>query len=491
MNAIYARVSTDEQAQHGYSLQDQLCSCRNRLLSMGFTTIKEYIDEGYSGEYLERPGLDDLRKDLRTGLIENICVYDPDRLSRNLVNQLLFADEIEHLHAKLLFVTGDYDASPEGRLFFSMRGAISAFEKAKIKERTMRGRLAKANSGKIVINAKPYGYGWDAANSMYIVNETEATVVRMIYAMCINHRMGASVITKELQNLGVLGRNGKPLSATTVDKILTRDLYWGQHYLYRQKCRKTGQNTREIINLPKENWIPISVPAIVTKQEFDKVQQQRQKNKQLAKRNCRHEYLLQGILKCALCGRSLMGTTRPYKRRTMQDKLYSYYVCVTKESNAYQRQRCRCRRIPVDSFDNTVWQAFVKLVCDYISINNYLITQQFPDYRKQIAQFQSDINKLLNQREDIVKWYREKLLDSQTTKSQLTKINNELTYLTSKMNALQASEDKIKKPVNISPAELLSAITIEQKRKILLKCGLMIYAVRLPHQDQTIWKLKL
>ena len=128
MNAIYARVSSEEQAKSGYSLGDQLQVCRNRLLSMGFTDIKEYIDDGYSGEYLDRPALEELRNALRNKLIQNICIYDPDRLSRNLTNQLLIADEIEKSAANLYFVTGDYDASPEGRLFFNIRGAISAFE---------------------------------------------------------------------------------------------------------------------------------------------------------------------------------------------------------------------------------------------------------------------------------------------------------------------------------------------------------------------------
>ncbi|HWR31820.1 MAG TPA: recombinase family protein, partial [Negativicutes bacterium] len=133
-SAIYARVSTDDQARAGYSLPDQVAACRQRLLALGHTDIAEYIDDGYSGEFLDRPALSRLRDDLRKKKVEIVMVYDPDRLSRNLINQLLLSDEFEGENCKLLFVTGDYDASPEGRLFFSLRGAVAEFEKAKIRE---------------------------------------------------------------------------------------------------------------------------------------------------------------------------------------------------------------------------------------------------------------------------------------------------------------------------------------------------------------------
>ena len=97
MNAIYCRVSTDTQAEQGYSISDQIRSCHAHAAKLGLITTKEseYIDDGYSGEYLERPALDRLRCEIRAKRIKNVIIYDPDRLSRNLTNQLLIADEIE------------------------------------------------------------------------------------------------------------------------------------------------------------------------------------------------------------------------------------------------------------------------------------------------------------------------------------------------------------------------------------------------------------
>lgn len=76
-----------------------------------------------------------------------IVIYDPDRLARNLAHQLIITEEIEKSGAKLLFVSVTFEASHEGNLFYSMRGAISAYEKEKIKERTTRGKKGKARTG--------------------------------------------------------------------------------------------------------------------------------------------------------------------------------------------------------------------------------------------------------------------------------------------------------------------------------------------------------
>lgn len=223
MNVLYVRVSTEDQVRKGYSLDDQINACRSHLLALGYTTIEEYIDDGYSGEFLERPALERLRNDLQKGMIKTIAIYDPDRLSRNLTNQLIIADEIEKAGARITFVTGDYDCSPEGRLFFSMKGAVSAYEKAKIRERTSRGRRAKATKGKIVLNSRPFGYDWDAENSMYLINEKEAKTIHLIYDLCINYGYGARVIALELVRRGIMGINNRPLSVCTVSRILKNE----------------------------------------------------------------------------------------------------------------------------------------------------------------------------------------------------------------------------------------------------------------------------
>ncbi len=480
MNAIYVRVSTEDQAKHGYSLDDQLQSCRNHLLSMGSSEFNEYVDDGYSGEFLERPGLGKLRDELFTGKIKNVCIYDPDRLSRNLTNQLIIADEIEKSGAKLTFVTGDYDCSPEGRLFFSMKGAVSAYEKAKIRERTSRGRRAKASKGKIVLNAHPFGFDWDTENSIYIINVNEANIVKLIYDMCINHGWGARAITLELIRLGITGRNDKPLSVSTIFRILTKEMYCGTHYLFTQTVRKTGQRTREIKSNPRELWIPVNIPPIITREKWQMAQEQMKKNKKAANRNTKQEYLLRGILYCALCGRTMTAYTRFRKREAGDAKMYSYYSCISKESSSYAvaGNRCKCKRIPVKELEAAIWQTFIGIAYSEKILTDFLCSRDITDHSAEInllIKKQADLHK---KKADITRWYRVNLLDAKSAEKDLQLLNQELAATMSALSDLNAIQQEIKQPA-ASPAEILNAKTFQEKRDILLRFPYRINAVRL------------
>lgn len=480
MNALYVRVSTDDQARKGYSLDDQIEACRRHLLTLECTTIEEYIDDGYSGEFLERPGLERLRSDLQNGMISLVAIYDPDRLSRNLTNQLIIADEIEKAGAKITFVTGDYDCSPEGRLFFSMKGAISAYEKSKIRERTSRGRRAKAVKGKIVQNARPFGYDWDGTNSMYIINEQEATTIRLIYDLCINHNYGSRKIALELLRRGVLGINEHPLSISTVSRILTKEMYYGHHHLFKQKTCKTGQNTREIKDNPPELWIPIKIPAIVTQEMWEAAQKQIQRNKKLSTRNTKYNYLFRGFLHCALCGRSMTAYARPSKRKTTIDKIYYYYSCISKESSSYiiNNLPCQCRRIPADDLDTTIWEQLVTIAKSASCLIDYLHAKNTPNYSSQITHLNKLQLELKKKQADIIRWYHNSLITTETTEKELQLVNKELTTTLSTLSELTTTQKKIKQLV-ISPVAILQAKTLKEKRNVLLKLPYRIFVVRL------------
>ena len=480
MHALYVRVSTDDQVRKGYSLDDQINACRNHLLALGHKRIEEYVDDGYSGEFLERPGLERLRNDLQNNKIKTVAIYDPDRLSRNLTNQLMIADEIEKYGATITFVTGDYDCSPEGRLFFSMKGAVSAYEKAKIRERTSRGRRAKAAKGKIVLNAHPFGYHWDAENSMYLINEKEAEIIRLIYDLCINHGYGARVIALQLMRQGIMGINNRPLSTSTISRILTKEMYHGQHNLFTQTTCKTGQKTREIKDNPPELWIPIQIPAIVTRELWEASQKQLQLNKKLAKRNTKRNYLVRGLLYCLLCGRSMVAYARPSKRKTGIDKVYYYYSCVSKESNSYaiRGTPCKCRRIPADDLEDAIWETLVEVASSTKELTNYLHMKNRPDYSAEIEKLNKIRLELNNKQKDITRWYRENMIDRNTAEKELQLISKELTITLSTLSNFHIAQEKVKQPM-ISPAAILSAKTFEEKRDILIKFPYKIHAVRL------------
>jgi len=145
--AIYARVSTEDQGK-GYSIATQIEACQALAKREGYTVPESYVlIDDLSGTTMERPGLRQLRELIQTHAITAIIVYDPDRLSRNLGHQLLLAEELEQAGVTLLIVSHPLERGPEGWLFFQMRGALAEYERAKILERTARGRLGRAKAG--------------------------------------------------------------------------------------------------------------------------------------------------------------------------------------------------------------------------------------------------------------------------------------------------------------------------------------------------------
>lgn len=486
MNAIYVRVSTEEQAKTGYSVNDQIAACKNRYLAMGITdNIEIYKDEGYSGEFLDRPDLNRMRDDLAEKTLQNIMIYDPDRMGRNLTNQLLLADEIEKASAKLYFVTGDYDASPEGRLFFSMKGAVAAFEKEKTRERTLRGKRAKAKKGKIVINNRPFGFGWDDENSIYTIDEIQAKTVRLIYDLCLNNYWGSSKISQELNRRGIRNQHNKSFNYMMVYRILTKELYCGIAYSQQITTTLTGKNTRISKHRPKDEWIPIPIPAIVSRDDWEKAQLIIKQNSSMSKRNSKRDYLLTGLVRCGCCGMGMVAS------QTKSSAKQYYYRCVINSSPNYRsRNKCINRYIPVDSVENAIWDVFIDIANGTSSLSDFMRTSDLVDHSEEIKTLISRQEEIRKKKIDILKWYNNKLIDSEMTETELEKADKELTSITATLSGLQSAQKQIKIAPMISPEDILSASTFNQKRRVILHSGIVVYLRRSKDQFEFWFEVK-
>jgi site-specific DNA recombinase len=154
---IYTRVSTDEQAT-GYSLPTQLSECRKYAEMKGYKLTAEFKDD-YTGASIDRPGLNHLREYSRVNGAEVVIVYDLDRLARKSVYQMLIEEELRKQGISVEYVNGQYADTDEGRLQKQIKSSIAEYEKAKILERSKRGKRGKAQSGFAVVGARaPYGY---------------------------------------------------------------------------------------------------------------------------------------------------------------------------------------------------------------------------------------------------------------------------------------------------------------------------------------------
>jgi len=356
--AIYLRVSTEEQALHGYSLADQREACRERARALGAKEILEFADEGHSGATLERPGLMALREAVHQGRVDCVVIRDPDRLSRRLAHQLLLTEEFERAGVRLEFIDFTWQDTPEGRLFYSIRGAIAEYEREKIRDRMTRGKIQKAKQGGIPHRFHVYGYDYDPATGKISVNEAEAVVVRQIFTWFTEEDIGANGVAARLNEMGVPSKTGRAWHRRVVRGILSNPTYTGTWLFNRRDCRggKQARKGEDYPLKPQEEWIPIAVPAIIEHELFERAQAKLVDVRRLYAGRPRRKYLLSGLVTCANCGRPMHNETG-----NVWGTRVRIYTCKVKTSGI--RRGCG-RQVRADRLEEEVWRVVTSYLND-------------------------------------------------------------------------------------------------------------------------------
>ena len=378
--AIYTRVSSDQQKENN-TIGSQVEALLNFSDQNGYVVPEEYIfkDEGYSGAVLVRPGLERVRDLSAEGQIQAVLVYSPDRLSRNYAYQVVLLDEFTSCGTEVLFINSPKAETPEEALLLQFQGMISKYERAMIKERTRRGKLFKAKTGIVnVLCGAPYGYNYirrtDDTAAYYQINEEEAFVVQEVYRLYTEDFLSIGGVVRELNQHKIPTKKRKSQwERSTVWAMLRNPAYMGKacfgktEKTERQRITKPlrdkgGYSARNCCNKekPREEWIEIPVPAIITTEIFELAQERLKKNKLHSQRNTVEITLLQGMIVCSDCGYSLYRTST----RTSKRKLY-YYRCLGSDAYRYENGRkCNCRPLRQDYLDDIVWQKVLELLQD-------------------------------------------------------------------------------------------------------------------------------
>src|SRR4051795_6801357 len=214
--AIYARVSSEQQAQHD-TIASQLGRVERRIRDDGLACDPElrFIDDGISGTILMRPGLERLRDQAAAGSVDRLYVLDPDRFSRKYAYQVLILEELAHRGVEVVFLSNPLGHDPAENLLLQVQGMIAEYERAKILERSRRGKQHAARRGSVsVLSGAPYGYRYvgkheGGGEARYQVIAEEARVVRKIFEWVGQGRSSLGEVCRRLQRDGVLTRTGK------------------------------------------------------------------------------------------------------------------------------------------------------------------------------------------------------------------------------------------------------------------------------------------
>ncbi|MGH2836401.1 MAG: recombinase family protein, partial [Solirubrobacteraceae bacterium] len=358
---IYARVSSEAQEARG-TIGSQLEALRARVSDDGDELVAEFVDDGYSGARLDRPGLDSLRDAAEAGLIEAVWCLTPDRLSRSYAHQVLITDELDRFGAPIRYLDApSIDSDPQARLLTQIQAVVAEYERAKILERYRRGKLFRARAGEVLAWRAPYGYhrvprsGNEPAHLE--INESQAVVVRRIFDDYVNVGRSIRQIVRVLNEEGVPASGGGRWYHSVVGDVLANEAYVGRLYWNRtESVRDAGPRGVRQVPRPAEDWICIPCPAIVSDDTFEAVKRARRDNVSYSTRRLtpgEDAWLLRGLVVCGSCGVHAHVTRSKNKTGTT----HRYYRCKRRDVvlAGGEDRRCREPHIRADALDELVF----------------------------------------------------------------------------------------------------------------------------------------
>lgn len=373
--ALYARVSTEKQEKEE-TVESQLDVLRRAARDRGSDVPPEYVfvDEGYSGARLDRPGLDRLRDLAAEGAFDEILVYSPDRLARQYAYQVVVCEELKRAGCEVVFLNHAFGQTPEEQMLLQVQGVFAEYERALIKERTRRGRIFAAKQGRVNWGVVPYGYRYipktDTTPQAIEIDEKESEIVREMYRWLVEEQLTSHAIQRRLNERGIPARESgiRGWWQSSVIRVLRNPIYTGEGYYNRMKRvdawrPHTGRgfkdmhpgNLRSRAPRPREEWIPVRVPAIIDPETWRLAQEQLARNRERAVRNNKkHDYLLRSLLVCARCGRRIQGCW---------NRSGGHYIC----PNRYPRTAawaCEGRMLSVPKADKLIWAQVKAMLSD-------------------------------------------------------------------------------------------------------------------------------
>jgi site-specific DNA recombinase len=437
--AIYCRVSTDQQEREGTSLQTQMDACQDYCKSKGYNVAYQF-SETFSGLSLERPRLDELRDLIRNRYIDVAVIYCLDRLSRDPTHGVIIIEEIEKHHVILEAVSESVDSSELGKLISYIRGFASKLEVAKIRERTMRGRMQKVKEGK-----QPGGkalYGYRLVDCKHEIYDDEAKIVRLIFKWLAEDALTIHACQICLVKQGIPSPMGKRIwRNSTVYRLATDGAYMGDWCF-----AKTYKKDKHHISRPKDEWVHISIPAIITKETFEKAQNTIAKNRAFAMRNTRREYLLGGLLVCGRCGKRYYG--RDSRGKTV-------YCCKSRKQGVLS-EPCDAASLKADRIEPLIWDT----VAGLLNQPQLLTDQMKKDEHKSLEYLEANLDRINHtiakktvEADRMLEAYKIGVIDMKTLKEKVDKIRSEEAKLNEEKARIEAELLKAK-AMNVDEARL-------------------------------------
>lgn len=320
MAAGYIRVSSDEQAQHGISVDAQRQILQAWAVTRQLPTIQIYEDAGFSGKNTRRPALQRLLADVRGGDVDHVVVWKLDRLSRSLRDTItMIEDDFTPAGVTLVSVTESIDTStPSGRMMLNLLASFAQLEREQDSDRVVMAHKHLARDCRYLGGHVPMGYQVDATRHLQL-DPPAAAAVRRVFDLYLAGSGYAQILDYLNGEAFPLSHKTRPWSKSDLNYLLNNEIYAGTY------IRRLGADKRSRVTAPETIRVPGGVPAILSADEWARVSRIREGNRAAAaKHRARTVYPLSGLVHCAVCG-ALMPLNHGGKTRA--GEVERYYTC--------------------------------------------------------------------------------------------------------------------------------------------------------------------
>ena len=436
--AIYCRVSTTEQAEEGYSIDEQNIKIREYCEREGHEIYNLYEDRGISGKNItNRPGIKQLLQDATENKFDLVIVWKLNRISRKLLDILNIVELLNKHNIAFRSLTENFETeTPSGKLQLNIMGAIGEFERETIAENVKMGLLARAKEGRwnggVVLGydlVELNNEGKKRKNTVLKINEKEANTVRRIFEL-YSQGHGYKAVVNRINKEGHKTKRNGEFAVSTVKEILQNPVYIGKiRYNVRQdwsKKRRNNINANPILSdgihepiIDVETWNKVQVILKERSKKHNKVY------------DC--EFPLTGILKCPVCGAGMTINRSTAKRKDGTRRINEYYSCGNWKNKG--TAVCNSNSIRVEVADEYVLNKIMDLINDESilrkvvdNINNNKSTKLKP-ILQQLEQINKEIEKLTDKKSKNIELFEDGILDKSELSTRVKVINDDIEKL--------------------------------------------------------------
>lgn len=474
--ALYTRVSTIEQSEEGYSIDEQERLLRSWAEKNNYEVYKCYSDRGISGKDIKnRPALKELLKDAEEKKFDMVISWKINRISRKLADVLKIVDILEKNDITFKSYSEPFETdTPAGKMQFQMMALIGEFERGTIAQNVKMGMCAKAKAGEWC-GGRVLGYdlspidskeGAKRRKNRLIINEKEAEAVRFIFNEYVNGK-GYKAITNQLNKLGYKTKKGNDFSVGSIREILTNPVYIGKvRYNVRQNWsekRRRNINANPIITDGIHE-------SIIDEGLWDKVQAIMESKKGKPSRIYDGEYPLTGILKCPKCGAGMviMRTTNTLKDGTK--KRIQYYACGNWKNKG--TAVCNSNSIRVDKANEYVFNKISELLSNEKMVESIVNNinkerhKKINPAKKELERIDKELEKIDRKKTKLFEAYEEELISKEEFKERKDELNKRAKGLQEEKEPLLVTlSDDVSEEI---PYEFIKSI-LENFSKVLIE----------------------